>query len=113
MRLGIKGCTAQAVLEAHGTAASPLRLVLQSRHGTAPSGMVVFVLHIGHALRLQETYQFLLAHFILLQGIDVGIGKKHGGTHVIAEHTFHDGGGTGRTTGMEQHGMTLSLATVR
>ena len=113
MFLGIFGCMGQTILETHRTAASPLRFLLQSPDGSQPLLMVVLILYIRHLLRLQKSHQLVLADIELLLRIDIAIAEINGWLHAIAKHTLYDSRRTGCTTGMQQHLLTISLASIR
>ncbi len=113
MFLCIPGSMGQTILETHRAAASPFRFILQTLDIGKPFLMVVLILHVWHALRLQESHQLVLANLKLLLRIDITDAEIHRRLHTITKHTLHDGRRTRCTAGMQQYGMTFGLASIR
>ena len=113
MLLRILSRMLQAIEETSRAAASPFRFILQTLDGGKPFLMVVLILHVWHTLRLQESHQLVLANLEFLLRIDITVAEIHRRLHTITKHTLHDGRRTRGTAGMQQHRLTIGLASIR
>ena len=71
-------------------------------HLLEPRFVVVVTIYPSDAQTFRMTFAFILADFIFLTRIDVGVEVEDGGTNVVLQHPLDNGRGAGRTTGVEK-----------
>ena len=65
--------------------------------------MVVVTVYPLNTQTFCMTLALLLADFILLKRVDVGVEIEDGGTDVVLQHPLDNSGGAGGTTGVEEN----------
>ena len=65
--------------------------------------MVVVTINPSDAKTFCMTFALLLADFILLKRVDVGVEIEDGGMDVVLQHPLDNGGGAGGTTSVEEN----------
>ena len=88
---GIAGGLVQAHQEAAQATAPSFGLFLETFHPTLPKRVVILCIYEVQSLGRDEADGLLLADFVFLGRVNIGIAIEHGGTDVVGQHTFNDG----------------------
>ena len=89
--LGLLGCLDESQGKALFTAAASLRLALQSTDPLSPAFVIVVTINPPEPQTLCMTLALLLADFVFLARIDIGIVIKNGRAYIVLHQPLDDG----------------------
>ena len=100
--LCLEGGGGEADAEALEASGPSFGFLFQSLYLLEPACMVVVAVYPSDAEAVGMSFAFVFADVVFLTGVDVGVEVEDGGTDVVLEHPFDDGGGAGCATGVEK-----------
>lgn len=100
--LCLECCGGEAYAEALEASGAAFGFVFQSLDLLEPLLVVVVAVYPSDAEAVGMSLAFVLSDVVFLKGVDVGVEVEDGGTDVVLEHPFDDGGGARCAAGVEK-----------